>query len=198
MNARRKADIVASGAGSYITKLVEFAVSPPERTARFGPQATIISPHADGAPKFKTVTGPVVVQEASTEFVTVPATYETAYETIVIQPQHMRGHEVIPAITKQVPRQVVKTPARTMERVVPAISKSETRRIPISAGQFTSASGESFSYVSELESQGAGPQTNSLKMSLLSGPQTVTVSARMQFLYDTPINGKVFKTASPN
>ena len=37
--------------------------------------------------EFKTVTETVVVQEASTELITIPATYETVTETVVVQPQ---------------------------------------------------------------------------------------------------------------
>ena len=37
--------------------------------------------------EFKTVTETIVVQEASTELITIPATYETVTETVVVQPQ---------------------------------------------------------------------------------------------------------------
>jgi len=36
---------------------------------------------------------------------------------------------VIPAVTKQVTRRVVKTPAQTQERVIPAVTKQVTRRV---------------------------------------------------------------------
>ncbi|MEE9346690.1 MAG: hypothetical protein V3U82_00750 [Robiginitomaculum sp.] len=35
------------------------------------------------------------------------------------------------------------------------------------------------------------PQNNALRMTMLAGPQTVTVVANLQYLYDTPINGTI-------
>lgn len=195
INAKTKAEIVARGSGSNITELVDFSISAPQQVARFGPQATVISPHANGPVRFKTVTQTVVVQEASTELVTIPPTYETVRETVVVQPQYVGSNgRVVPAVTKQVNRRVIKTPASTQERVVPAVTKTMTQRVPVSSPQKAAeiSHGGAASFTASPTS--GASQTNDLKMSLLSGPQTVTVTARMDFLYDTPINGEVFET----
>ena len=46
-NAREKAEISARIAGTKLTTIESFSVSGTERRSRFGPQATIISPHGD-------------------------------------------------------------------------------------------------------------------------------------------------------
>ena len=40
-------------------------------------------------------------------------------------------------------------------------------------------------------SNGAVPKNNALRMTLMSGSQTITVNAQMAFSYETPLNGKV-------
>jgi len=133
-----------------------------------------------GEPIFETITEPIVVQEASTELVTIPATFETVMETIVVQPAY-NGN---PAVTKQVPRRVVRTPASTVERMIPAVTKQETRRVLRNPGR---------------ASQGAvatqSSASNALNESLLSGSKTIRVSATLSYNYETPLDGVIFKTA---
>ena len=74
----------------------------------------------------------------------------------------------IPAVTKQQTRRRVKTPASTQERVVPAITKLVAR--------------------SGAEQTG---NTNALSISLLSGPQTISATANLSYTYETPLNGQV-------
>ena len=97
-DARGKAELIARRAGTQLTEITNFTVDAPQRVTRFGPQAMIISNHANrnvaagrynntgavltaGAryvtipPVFETVSETVVVQEASTELVTIPATF---------------------------------------------------------------------------------------------------------------------------
>ena len=101
------------------------------------------------APEFEIVTETVVVQEASTELVTIPATYETVTETVVVQeastefvtiPARLNPdgtvavpattqERAVPAVTKQETRRVVKTPASTQERIIPAITKEVEVRV---------------------------------------------------------------------
>ena len=131
-----------------------------------------------GGPVFETISEPIVVQEALTELVTIPATYETVMETMVVQP----AYNGTPAVTKQVPRRVVKSPASTMERVVPAVTKTMTRRILKNPGS---------------SSQGAvatqSGASNALNESLLSGSKTIRVSATLSYNYETPLDGVIFK-----
>ncbi len=71
-------------------------------------------------PVYETVIETVVVQEASTELVTIPPTYNPD-GTIATPAQTIE--RAIPSVTKQETRRVVKTPASTIERAVPAITK---------------------------------------------------------------------------
>lgn len=213
--ARKKAETTARLAGAVLGEIESFSVTRPERTSRFGPQPNVIrparrfqgqsgsvidrkvnrrrgpqpppvnsyaqpqaamttcwdgtvvsnggycpaSPVMDdeivvtgtrgGAAGYGAAMETVVVQEASTELVSVPATWETVYDNGVA-------------------RRVVKTPASTVERVIPAVTKQQFR------GAAT-----------------GGQTTNALSMSLLSGPQTISVTANLSYTYDTPLNGKI-------
>ena len=182
--ARRKAEMITGTARTELGEITDFRVGSPARTGRFGLQPNIVNRHKGitsyGAPVFKTISEPVVVQEASTELVTIPATYETVTETRVVQPQYTDGMgNLVPAVTKQVTRRVVKTPASTQERMIPSVTKMETRRVlktpasPPPPSAFTAS----------------GVQSNALQMSLLSGPQTISVTASLSYDYKTPIDG---------
>jgi len=163
---------------------------------------------------YETVTETIVTREASTELVTIPATYQTVTETVVVQPQSItynpNGTErVIPAVTKQVTRrvvktpaaitervipaktmqitrEVVKTPASTQERVIPAVTKMETRRVIKTPARTI----EQTVPVQTTTRFGAGTDDNSnaLRQSVLSGPQMVEVSAHLVFDYETALD----------
>ncbi len=205
--ARNKAETIASLSGATLGEIETFMVGTPSRTGRFGPQPNVIRParpyqgqsgsavdrqvrknskrqygtkppppsmvRAAPAPEVEyspmmmedqimatgsrqaaggggytsgeALTETIVVQEASTELMVIPATYETVYENGVA-------------------RRVVKTPASTVERSIPAVTKTIQRR---------------------------SSTTNALSMSLLSGPQTIEVTANLSYAYDTPLDGKV-------
>lgn len=193
--AREKAEAIARLAGATLADIESFSVSGPSRTGRFGPQPNVIRParpyqgqsgsvvdrqtnqrsssYAAPAPTVMNddivVTGSrlardyatdrdsmvaetVIVQEASTELVTIPAQWETIYEN---------GQA----------RRVVKTPASVQERTIPAVTKMQTRRVK--------------------NGSGAAATTNALSMSLLSGPQTISVTANLSYNYETPLDGKI-------
>ena len=109
---------------------------------------------------YRTVTEQIVVQEASTELVTIPTVFETVYENGIA-------------------RRVVKTPAATQERHIPAVTRTVTRRVPINSPP--QSTGPTY----------AGNANNALRMTLLAGPQTVRVNASLSYLYETPLNGKI-------
>jgi len=228
-NAKDKGKMIARVAGTELTELVGFSISAPERITRRGPQAMIISNHGgrSSVGGWRTVTEMVVVQEASTELITMPATYETVRETVVVQ----EAHGGAPAVTKQISRRVVKTPASTQERIVPAVTKQITRRVRDTGRSNGHSSNYGRSSYSSIQSynqppeppppmvshwdgsvspapyartdqlvvtgsritkpQFSVPQNNALRMTMLGGPQTVTVTAHLQYLYETPINGTV-------
>lgn len=212
-DARGKAQMIARRAGTDLVEITQFTVDAPERTSRFGPQAMVITHHGNRnvaagqynsedtvvltpqsvdyvtiPPVFETVTETVVVQEASTELVTIPATYQTVQETVVVQPQYDRGDGTIePAITKQITRRVVKTPARIQERAIPAVTKQETRRVIKTPASTLER------IVPAVTGESADGSTNALKMSL-AGARTITVNASLTYSYTTPIDGTLPKT----
>lgn len=185
--ARKKAEMITRVAQTELGEIKSFRVNGPARTGRFGPQPSIVNRHksarsgytAGGSPPiFETVSETVVVQDTSTELVTIPATYETVTETVVVQPEYRDGDgNFVPAVTKQQSRRVVRTPASTQERTIPAVSKQQTRRVIKGPAGASSA-------VPNL-------QSNALQMSLLSGPQTISVAAYLSYDYKTPIDGTV-------
>ena len=78
--------------------------------------------------EYETVAEPVVVQEASTELVTIPATFNT--DGTIATPAQTQ-ERVIPSVTKLETRRVVKTPASTVERFVPYEIKDGKTRVPV-------------------------------------------------------------------
>ena len=109
---------------------VEYVVQPAEYEWVEGDVEGSEVEYVPTPPVYETVSETVVVQEASTELVTIPATYETVQETIVVQEAYQASDgSNVPAVTKEVSRRVVKTPARTSERTIPSVSKVETRRV---------------------------------------------------------------------
>ena len=204
-DAGGKAELIAARAGTKLTEITDFTVDPPNRVSRFGPQAMIITNHANRnvapgqyneslalvnsgveyvtiPPVFETYAEPIVVQEASTELVTIPATYETVQETVVVQPAYSNPDgSTVPAVTKQVSRRVVRTPASTQERVIPAVTKMETRRRIKTPASTVERVIPAF-----------GGANNALKMSL-AGKRTITVKAALTYSYITPIDGTLPK-----
>ena len=200
-DAREKAQMLARRAGTQLTEITQFTVDPPERTARFGPQAMIISNHGNrnvaagqysGADSvltsqigtavhipavFETVTETVVVQPQSVEYISIPPTYETVRETFVAQEASADNFgRAIPAQTQTVERRVIKTPASTQERLIPAVTKQVTRRVIKTPARTIEAPEQN------------SASTNALKMSL-AGARTITVKARLTYAYETPIDG---------
>ena len=85
-------------------------------------------------PVYETVTETIVTQEASTELVVVPAVLNPDGSVAVPARTVERS---IPAVTKTETRRVVKTPASTREKIVPNIIKDGRTRIQISPGNVT-------------------------------------------------------------
>ena len=73
-------------------------------------------------------------------------------------------------------RRVVKTPASTTERMIPSVTKQETRRVLKQPGRTIERS---------VPNDNA---SNALKISL-AGPRTISVNAALTYLYKTPIDG---------
>lgn len=170
------------GAGQCPVQPAMQGVSDSYSASTYSASASMGGGFTSSGPIFETISEPIVIQEASTELVTIPATYETVMDTIVVQP----ASGGLPAVTQQVPRRVVKTPASTTERTIPAVTKMVTRRVlknpGASGGGVTTQSGAS----------------NALNESLLSGSKTIRVSATLSYNYETPLDGVIFKTEEAN
>jgi len=80
--------------------------------------------------EFETVSESVVVQPAAVEYVSLPPAWETVKETILVQPEFVASDgTVVPAVTEEISRRVIKTPASTVERSIPEVTKQVTRRV---------------------------------------------------------------------
>ena len=79
--ARGRAPALASSAAQPIAPSYDKSAPPPSK----GPEKIAGLTLEQSAPVFKTVTETIVTQEASTELVTVPATYETVTEEVVVR-----------------------------------------------------------------------------------------------------------------
>ena len=178
-DARTKAELISMRSGTELLDIVEFEVDPPDRTARFGPQAVVVSYHGNrdvnpgqyNSGEWAINSGPNV------EYSYVPPVFETVTETIVVQEAYVGpGGRTIPPVTKQVNRRVVKTPASTTERMIPSVTKQETRRVLKQPGRTIERS---------VPNDNA---SNALKISL-AGPRTISVNAALTYLYKTPIDG---------
>lgn len=209
MLAKTKAQSTARLSGAQLGDIETFSISAPNRTGRFGPQPHIIRPARpyqgqsgsvidrsaennrsnrardsvplatmtcwDGSVVFRTGECPQYIGTAPRvgsigspgewriNRTTAPAEYETVTEAVVVQEASTElvtgwdgsvEERVIPAVTKTQTRRVLKSPARAIETLA---------------------------------------TTNALSMSLLSGPQTISVTANLAYTYETPLNGKIIK-----
>ena len=211
MDARGKAELIAARAGTQLREITDFRVDPPNRVSRYGPQAMIITNHANrsvapgryndsvdllnsGAQYvtipavFETVNETVVAQEASTELVTIPATYETVRETVVVQ---------------EASTEIAIVNGRPVERVIPAVTKQETRRVVKTPARTAERTIPAVTKTltrriikTPARAERVGPEygsaNNALKMSL-AGNRTIKVQATLTYDYITPIDGTLPK-----
>lgn len=208
--ARRKAEIVARGAGGELGEITTFTVSPPNRIGRFGPQPNIIRPQrppvnvrgsaidrrkninrnnrssgfrVGGLPPGNALPGESFQRCPDGSWIpskqvckssNLTSFSSSAYndELVVVRPAYTEYVPTPPTFEtvyeNGIARQVFKQPAQTQERVVPAVVKKRSELF-----------------------NGDGGTTNALSMSLLSGPQTISVTASLSYQYETPISGKV-------
>lgn len=154
------------------------------------PDGSVVSSFSQCPAQALSFTETVVVQPASVEYVTIPATYETVSEAVVAQEASTElvtipatfnadgtvrtpaqtQERVVPAVTRMATRRVVKTPASTQERIIPAVTKQVSRR-------------------------GANNQSNALRETMMSGSKTIRVTANLSYNYETPLDGVIFKAA---
>lgn len=80
---------------------------------------------------YENVTASVLVKEASTKFINVPAVYETKYEKVLVK-QGAKTYQVIPAKYKTVTEKVLVTPEKRVLKTVPAQYNTESKRVLVS------------------------------------------------------------------
>lgn len=170
--ARQKAETVARVAGGTLGEIESFSVSKPDRTGRFGPQPNVIRP----ANRYQGQDGSVVDRHMEDES---HRSFSPPSPAPVVSNWDGTEEDVI-----------VVTGTRRATKASPAPE-------PIAVADFE-ASGFVDQHASTLVStvtQSAqlpqGGNTNALSISLLSGPQTISVAARLGYNYETPLDGKI-------
>ena len=111
---------------------VEYITVPPKYEWVEGEIEGSTTEYITAPAQYETIQETVVVQEASTELVTIPPTYNPD-GTIAIPARTQE--RVIPSVTKMETRRVVKTPASTIERAVPYEIKDGKTRVPVKPAQ---------------------------------------------------------------
>lgn len=169
--ARQKAEAVARVAGGTLGEIETFSVSQPDRTGRFGPQPNVIRP----ANRYRGQDGSVVDRHMADE--------------------GGRGYASPPP-----PNLVSNWDGSTEDAIVVTATRRESKAsaapAPVSVSEVGTANvltqepfisnGPGFTEASEM-----GGNTNALSISLLSGPQTISVAARLGYNYGTPLDGKI-------
>lgn len=220
-DAKAKAQLISHRAGTELLEIANFRVDAPDRTSRFGPQALIIANHGNrnvAAGRYGVQTGAVINSGPTTELISVPATFETVNETVVVQPASVEYVSIPPVyetVTETVVVQEASTelvvipataysPARTTERTVPAKTSTVNRRVirtpastvertvPAVTKQVARRVLKTPARTTERVIPGSGPASNALKMSL-AGTRTIEVNAQLTYHYKTPIDGTLPK-----
>lgn len=215
--ARTRAENIAKIAGTELGELERFTVSRPARTGRFGPQPHIIRPqrprppsgsvvdrqvNEGGSPSGKKTCWDGSTARAGRACPSRPTAQQTCWDGSVIVgsgvcPSAARSDDIVvtgsriardgspqnapvyQTVTESVmvheaSTELITLPdGTTQERVIPAVTKQQTRRVIKS------------------DSSAVRLESNTLSMSLFSGPQTITVNATLAYAYDSPLNGKV-------
>lgn len=83
-----------------------------------------------GQPSFRTVTETVVVQEASTELVSIPPVYETVSETVVVQPESVE-YVTVPPVYENFTETVVVQEASTELVTIPPVFETVTDTVVV-------------------------------------------------------------------
>ena len=188
--ARSKAETTARLAGATLGEIENFLVTAPVRTSRFGPQPNIIRP----ARPYKGQSGSVVDRQTNQRGRT-PARMTTCWDGSKLPkngscpPEPVRqmscwDGSVISngGVCPSAPR-----PSFDDEIIVTSSKKSVTDRDMATAGFSQSEPQRVVTGKRVTRSR----TTNALSMSLLSGPQTISVTADLFYSYETPLDGKI-------
>lgn len=185
-NAREKAEKAASIAGTKLTTIEGFVVTPTSRTTRFGQQAMIISPHGNRYVAQNNITFADRVTRQRMDYAApAPASsigigYGGGMEDeVVVTASRIKpsNYEMATPIVVQEASTYMGWDGSVTERTIPPVLSQDAL------------------YKSNAYSGGGGVPTgsNALRQSMMSGAKVIRVEARISFSYDTPINGVVFE-----
>lgn len=162
LNAKAKAVMSAKTAGTKLTTLEQFWVGPTQRTTRYGQQAMIISNHGN-------------------RYVAQRKYHDTQSNVITARGNGYAAEtdEIVVTATKRSAGYTDTTPMAVMAPPTPMIMPEAGL---LGASQFNEPNMADVTNI---------PQNNALRMTMLSGGQTITVRAGLSFSYETPLNGKV-------
>lgn len=176
--AREKAQSVARLAGGTLGEIESFSVSPPDRTGRFGPQPNVIRP----ANRYQGPKGSVIDRHIES--------YEDnpSYRWKSGRSGGARNGEIeyeLDEIVVTATRKARNSIAAPAPKVALDVQDNNASRVNNTQDILSSPSGNG-----PAGSQ-SGNNTNALSISLLSGPQTISVAAELGYHYETPLNGKI-------
>jgi uncharacterized protein YggE len=166
VNAKAKADAVSTGAHGPLGELVDMTVSPPKRIRRFGPQPIVIRPKRPSSGN-----GVSALQSHSDRQAEV---------------QNVGGYAPPPA-----PNMVWARESGAYDEIIVTGSRMQRDTVSSPASLVERRSTDGFSDLasSQASVSGAARSSNALTMSLMSGPQTIRVSATLSYAYPTPLDG---------
>lgn len=164
LNAKAKADAVSKGAHGPLGELVDMTVSPPERIRRFGPQPIVIRPKRPSS-------GNGVGALQSHYYRRGVGEYIDGYAPPAPNIARMMTEDEVIVTGSRVKRDSVISPA-------PVVA-------PTANDVFSDGVNGS------VETGGMAGSSNALTMSLMSGPQTIRVSATLSYAYPTPLDGVI-------
>jgi len=172
--AREKAQTVARLAGGTLGEIESFSVSVPERTGRFGPQPNVIR----SANRYRGDDESVIERHVE------------GYKDFSPPPKpRPRGGNFSLDVAEEIIVTATKRTSKSLASPAP-ISVEDAEPISFAHEAKTQYSAQNTGYSVGAQSVGNG-NTNALSISLLSGPQTISVGAQLGYTYDTPLNGKI-------
>ena len=198
--ARKKAEAHARLAGTKLGNIESFFVTPPTRTGRFGPQPNVIR----SASRYQGATGSAIdrqVNERAIPSVTKQNTQRKRFldSAPTVASFSCWDGSVVTSISgcPTLPQTVNYVACWDGSTIMNGGSCPPEYGPELPAGNSLSSGRVSANASGGFISGGSGMinTTNALSMSLLSGPQTISVTATLSFNYETPLDGKVIMAA---
>ncbi len=194
--ARKKAEAHARLTETTLGEIEEFYVTAPAQTSRFGPQPNVIR----SARRYRGATGSVVDRQVNRVIPSVtkqvsrrnvspqPISYMTCWDGSVVS----NGGSC--------PAQPAPMPASGYSGGSDEVVVTGTREAK--SGLYSNAPladyGSAIFQANTVGGAPLGSTTNALSMSLLSGPQTIKVTATLHYGYETPLDGKIIVDEQQN